>query len=946
MKKIKKFLLLFLLVFIQCTSFQPEYLSAQPNSNQTTEHKQSEFLLKRDLKSAPLLSLSTDPKDKTADPTALQAFDEVIKNTEKITGLFTLYRQQETGKVYLEIQPDQLNQSYLNMVTMESGLGGEGLIRGLPVNEFLFSFRRVNQTVQFVVSNLYFRAQNSEVRSRAINSSFSDSVLSSLPIKSIHPQRKSLLIDLGNLLLTDLPGFASILGSSYHIDSDKTYFRTIKSFPLNLEIESVYGFSGDSPPVEVPFLADSRSFNISVHYSLSKLPQNPAYRPRIADERIGYFITAYQDFSTDTATEPFVRYINRWDLEKQDPNAALSPPKKPIVFWIENTVPLEYREIFREGILAWNKAFEKVGFLNAIEARQMPNDAKWDAADVRYNVIRWSYSLAPTFLGIGISRVNPVTGEIVDADIVIDGNVVRLMKQGYHQLIEQKRANQHSFLFPNLANRCNLYGLPSLEQIISGATPDSFLDKTRIGSSAASSNLDPNFASQLVESGDICYTMNATNQFAFSAIALNILQNVTHDSNEMKTYINQYLRQLIAHEVGHTLGLRHNFHGSTLLKPEELNNLELTHAQGLVSSVMDYNGVNLAPIGVTQGDYFTNQIGIYDQWAIEYGYKPFPSANPIAQLSLLKEIADRSSQPELAYATDEDSVDFLDPMVNTFDLSSNILLYSQWQMDNAKEIWLRLAQYYPQTEESYSELREIFDFVLFYYYNQAMLITKYVGGELFNRDRAGSPNARLPFQLVSLSKQREALTVLQKYIFDEKAFVFSPDLLNKLAPSRWYHWGEFPTINPLDYPIGERIFLVQRIILRVLMLPERLSRLQDLELKNAPGEALTLPELFANLQQGIWSEVLSDNHQVIQIANFRRSIQREHLEILIGLVLRKIDAPADAETLARYQLGELSKAIDKKLLKHGKGADIYTKAHLDEVRDRINKVLNAQVQSG
>jgi len=105
-----------------------------------------------------------------------------------------------------------------------------------------------------------------------------------------------------------------------------------------MEIESVYGFSptGGDKLVNLPTLPDSRALTLRVRYSLSQLPQNNSYRPRLADERIGYFITAYRDFSNDNRNEPFVRYINRWHLEKQDPDAPLSPPKKPIVFWIEN----------------------------------------------------------------------------------------------------------------------------------------------------------------------------------------------------------------------------------------------------------------------------------------------------------------------------------------------------------------------------------------------------------------------------------------------------------------------------------------------------------------------------------------------------------------------------------------------------------------------------------
>ncbi|HEY9750620.1 MAG TPA: DUF5117 domain-containing protein, partial [Allocoleopsis sp.] len=305
---------------------------------------------------------ASEDADEASDLPDLQSFDKVIKKTQKISGLFTLYRNKETGKLYAEIKPGQLNQNFLATMTLESGIGESGLYSGLPTGDCLFQFRRVNQNIHFVVPNTYFRTRAGDPLQRSIDRSFSDSVLASLPIKSIHPKRKTILVDLGPLLLNDFAGLTPMvswmLEAPYSIDSNKSYFGPTKAFPFNVEIESVYGFSGgggDSDPGYVNTLPDSRALTLRVHYSLSELPKNNPYRPRLADDRIGYFITAYQDFSDDNRREPFVRYINRWDLQKQDPDAALSPPKQPIVFWIENTVPLEYRDAVREGVLMWNR---------------------------------------------------------------------------------------------------------------------------------------------------------------------------------------------------------------------------------------------------------------------------------------------------------------------------------------------------------------------------------------------------------------------------------------------------------------------------------------------------------------------------------------------------------------------------------------------------------------
>lgn len=369
----------------------------------------------------------------------LKPFDEIVRNTEKIEGLFTIYRQPQSGKIYWEIQSEQLDQNFLCIVTLASGIGQGTLLRGMPLEDFLFYFQRVQDRLQFVVRNTNFR--DKEPMSRSIATSFSDSVLYALPIKSIHPTRKSLLVDLSDLLISqqDFTGLTPILpwilGASYTRDLEKSYFSLVKAFPHNVEVESVYGFTvSDTATAYLPTLPDSRAFNLRVRYSFSDLPTGNGYRPRLADPRIGYFITAYRDFSSPT--ENFQRYINRWQLEKQNPAAPLSPPKQPITFWIENTVPPEYRDTIREGVLLWNKAFETAGFTNAVEVRQMPDNADWDPEDVRYSTIRWSHTYDTWFLGVGPSRVNPLTGQILDADIILDANLVSIIKGEYRTLLQ------------------------------------------------------------------------------------------------------------------------------------------------------------------------------------------------------------------------------------------------------------------------------------------------------------------------------------------------------------------------------------------------------------------------------------------------------------------------------------------------------------------------------
>ncbi len=868
-------------------------------------------------------------KSRTAKPSkkdGLEAFDEVVKNTQKLEGLFTIYRHKQKNKIYLELKPQQLNKNYLATATLESGIGEAGIYSGMPLQDFLFYFQRVNNNLNFVVRNVNFRTREGDPQGRSLLRSFSDSVLYSIDIKSIHPRRQSILIDLSKLLLTDLAGLSSHLGLP--TSADNSYFGEAKVFPQNIEIESVFNFSHSSSRKEEKSeyiaLPDSRGFTLRVHYSLSQLPDSN-YRPRLADDRVGYFITAYQDLSSDERKQPFVRYINRWHLEKQDPNASISLPKKPIVFWIDNAVPFEYRDAIKEGVLMWNKAFAKAGFKDAIQVRQMPDRQQWDPADIRYNTIRWIHTLDGYF-AMGPSRVNPLTGEILNASILVDASFIRALKNEYRQIIQPSEFKNRTSLTALMQNRllCN--------------TPWEAKDKDffqRNNFHQQKQQVITGRLSDLAGEYDLCYGMEAANQFAYGSLAMSLLQDKPPTNEQIKKYIHQYLRLIIAHEVGHALGLRHNFRGSTFLSPQEMNNTEITRRKGLVASVMDYIPPNIAPQGTKQGDYFPSMVGPYDEWAIQYGYTPIRTATISGEKPFLDRIAQQSDKPEYSYATDEDLYD-LDPTVDAWDNSNDVLTYSQWQLNNVRVMWGRLDKRFPGEGESYADVREWFGTVVGNYFQNIYYVTKYIGGQSFFRVHAGNKQGKLPFQPVPVEKQRQALAVLQKYVFAADAFNFSPDLLNKLAPSRWRHWGSTPRIGRLDYPIHDLVSFVQSTVLSDLLGSDRLSRLKDIEIKSQPGKVLTLPELFNTLQDSIWTEVTEPKSKNVKISRWRRSLQRQYLEILGGMVLRKQDVPEDARTLAWYKIRQL----DEKLAKVSSD-DEYTKAYLLETRDRIKKILDA-----
>ncbi|MBD2136397.1 zinc-dependent metalloprotease [Anabaena sp. FACHB-1237] len=435
-----------------------------------------------------------------------------------------------------------------------------------------------------------------------------------------------------------------------------------------------------------------------------------------------------------------------------------------------------------------------------------------------------------------------------------------------------------------------------------------------------------------LQSDRLCYFMASNNKFFFGKLAILLLTNSWHNDQYHKHFIQDYLRLIIAHEVGHTLGLRHNFRGSNYLSPEELNNPEITKNKGLTASIMDYVPPNIARYGTKQGDYFPKMVGPYDQWAIEYGYTPSNSQNTMGEKPFLNSIAARSNQQELSYATDED-VTNNDPTVSPWDHSNNVLVYAENQLANSRLMWSKLDQY-SRNLQSYSDVSAKFMRILINYSDNLNYTTKYIGGQSFYRLKPGDNQGQSPFVIVPITEQRQALKNLQKYVFAEDAFNFSLQLLNQLTPSRWGHWGSKIPQGRLDYPVHDLVLDMQTMVLNDLLSGDRLRLLKDLEFKNPPGQTLTLSELFNTLLTGIWTEILQPQGKV-KISSLRRGLQRKHLEILAAMILRKKPVPEDARTLAWYQLKKLNQQ-----LKRVSSDDQYTQAFLLETSDRIHKILS------
>lgn len=832
----------------------------------------------------------------------LPSFREAIKKCKKLEGFFSFYINEDEGKALLEILPDQFGEIFLCSLTREAG-DGYYFDSGSMMGQFPFLFKRVGRIVQLIHKNVSFRADDLAPIRRAIERGVSDSIIASAKVESRpHSKTRSILVNAKAIFTQDIDMVADMLKerfkAEYSYDGENSYIDSVKPHSQNVEIEVVIHFRTRKPR-SMYTVADSRSFMHRYHYSISAIPETD-YRPRLGDDRLGHFLTMHQDYTSLTSETPYVRYINRWHLEKADPDSDLSPPKKPIVFWMENTIPTEYRESVKAGILLWNTAFERAGFKDAIVVKQQPDDADWEAGDVRYSTLRWIVHPASAY-AVGPSRANPFTGEIYHADVRVNVDFVRSVFGRLEEFVDPVSMSMES---PDSAP--GVPGNRSLEELLSN------------------------------------YQMGLAHHAAFGWNLLSAREAITPDDPRAKEYLHDFMVNLVAHEVGHTLGLRHNFKGSTLHSEEKLHEEELTTDQGLANSIMDYVPVNIAPEGVEQGQYWQTTLGPYDYWVIEYAHKPIDADTPEGELEELERIASRVASPELAYGTDEDAGPRgIDPACNRWDLGTDMLEYHKRQISLARELWGRIETHFDKPGTRYQKIRRAFVRGLYQYQMAAMQIPKYIGGIYHYRDHIGDPDGRLPFEPVSPAKQREALEVLSAEFFNSDAFKFSAELLNKLATDRFPDFqGSSWRMERFDYPLHNTVISIQRTLLNHLYNSALLSRMLDIELRYDGGEdCFTIAEMFLKLRETIWSELA----EPANINSFRRALQREHLGKLTNLLLRPDGkTPQDASSLSRMDLIAIRDDIEK-ALSEGE-LDVYSRAHLDETRARIELALKPVVE--
>jgi Met-zincin/Domain of unknown function (DUF5117) len=840
---------------------------------------------------------------------ALAPFADVTRDARRSDGYLPLWTRDD--KSWIEIPPTLLDQPMFLGMSLANGIGIGPFWPGMMGREHIVVLRRVGNTVQLLARNQHARAPAGTPLARAVAESYSDSLLGSAPLAAApQPGRGALLVDAAVLLGGDIAGTQTALESRFrlpyaldraHSGIDRARSRAEGLFvtmrghytvpKLPAPAVSAPGAPPPNPatqPMPPGSVPDARSLFLATTYTLAPLPAQPM-KTRLADPRVGYFTASFMNFGDDTQEGRRTHYIERWRLEKKDPAAALSEPKVPIRVVLDRNIPERWRQPLREAALEWNKAFERSGFRDALRVEQQPEDADWTSLEgVGVLAVRWFAQEGPGSTAVGPSQADPRTGEILRGAAIIDENRVRVFRSRAGEAV------------PRWAD-----SVPAM----AGAWG---ADLKRACTYAEAAFEDASFGFDLlVERGLL-------------------------DPNgpEAERYIADALKNVTMHEIGHALGLRHNFRASTAMTPAQLRDRAYTRANGLSASVMEYNAQNLPLQGEPVADYNMLTLGAYDHWAIDFGYREYGAGED--ETKALKALAARGDrEPALAYSTDQD-LGNNDPLVNQRDMGDDPLAFAQRQIKLARELWQRTTSRALAADEDLTVYRRALSRVLTSMGTALPFASKYVGGVFTSRAAAGADRPLLV--PVPAAQQRAALDVVVAELFGSASFKFDPRAMARLGVD--HHEPRSPLGSTgVDFSLPSAVLALQRGALDTLMADSLAGRLADAESKVDDARALlSFAEVQERLSKAIWAELSEVGKG--EIDSLRRNLQREHVRRLAaGLVRPNSATAADVRAVFRQAALRLKSQLAPAVAAR-RGSSL-VQAHLDESLAALTEALQA-----
>ncbi len=650
----------------------------------------------------------------------------------KIAGFVPLYRDDATGDMYMEI--DRFRDDFLYQVSLTAGVGSNPI--GLDRNQLgptaVVHFVREGPKVLLIQPNQDYRAMtdNKDVQ-RGVRESFATSVL--WGFKVVAATGDHVLVDATGFFLRDAHGVARQLERTkqgkYTLDPTRSAFyepRT-KGFPENTEVEVMLTFTTDGTPGDEISQVTPTPDAVTVreHYSLVQLPPLGSYTPRAADPRVGYFGVRFNNYAAPIDGRLVETWIARHKLVKQHPAAAISDPVEPLMYYVDNTAPKIIQDAIMEGVSWWNQAFEAAGFHNALQVRVLPEGA--DPMDLRYNMINWvDRSTRGWSYGGGV--IDPRTGQILKGNVTLGSMRIR---QDY------------------------LIG--------SGLVPTS----TSLGAAEGMAPFSWSFMRGLCD-----------------AAALpdeSYLADFDPSTTPVQMAMAR-LRQLAAHESGHSLGLAHNFAASTYGR----------------ASVMDYPAplVEINDGHLDLSHAYAVGIGKYDKFAIKYGYSQFPPGTD--EHKALAQVIAEGQKEGMLFLSDADArpAGAADPLVNLWDNGSDPVAELRHEMEVRK---IGLSEFGLKNIPNGTPLAALQAKLLPLYLHQRYQLfaaTKTIGGMYYTYSvkTAGAPSPASIVQIVPAAKQRDAL----------KAVLATLDLDALTLPQRIL--ALIPPLPDGDHPPTEELF--------------------------------------------------------------------------------------------------------------------------------------------
>jgi hypothetical protein len=714
----------------------------------------------------------------------MQTVEEFIEDEglKLIEGYLKIYSDEDAETYFLKLDEEDIDKQFLYFAYIMNAPQGSLLTGGLPSDGKVLEFRnfKKDNIGLYQINTSYMNGDDNNIGTSTITN-ITEAFIENF--KPVARTENSVLISVNNFLMSEKIESLSYVPQEYREyvsvnygrpDPSKTLIDKVFNNKTNTAVEVTFAYTNKSPNSDaysVAAVTDPRYLSVTGRHIFIKMPDE-GYEPRINDHRIGYFVNKSTDL-TSYENYPNFALINKWRLVKKDPSAPLSEPVEPIVYWVENTTPEEIVPAVVAGIENWNIAFEEAGFKNAIVAKIQPKDATWDAADYDYNVVRWSSEPDGRLLGIGPSVSNPLTGEIISADIV---NKLLAVKLGH--------------------NYRKLYGY-------------------------------------------------------------------TEDNDPLM----QYITNLTLHEVGHTLGLRHNFRGSQLYSPTEIHNKEIT-GNTIMSSVMDYDPINVAPEGVEQGIFFSTVPGVYDKWAIKFGYTPNLSSEDRKALLL------ESVKRELTFGTDDEAMSYpgnnIDPRTKRYDMSSDPIAYAADITTIIDKKINELSNIYSD-EETFNNYTDAF--YRFFRTKGRFLetVAQQIGGVYINKI-ASSQKEYTSLEAVPYEKQKQAMSLLAEKVFANGAMNYDQKILSNLIYERDTKDSLSEDGNNNDPDFHALVLSSQKNILRNILHPNVMKRLIN-------------SSLYGN--EYMPSEVLADLNSAIFISGedpdtFKMSLQSSYVDLLLS----------------------------------------------------------------